>query len=144
MLTRYDYASNSSHQRVLNGMKAAASRTGKKESYWKRFRQLSSEQNKIIMKKGKKKRKSYSWLLRRGVCAILQCCKKARVSIWSPPSCSNSWRQGFAASSPRHLQKVLTSSWGGKNTFGKSSLTLPATGRRGEKERKKEAVERHV
>lgn len=39
-------------------MKAAASRTGKKVSYWKRFRQLSSEQNKIIMKKEKKKEKA--------------------------------------------------------------------------------------
>lgn len=60
------------------------------------------------------------------------------MSICSPPSCSSSWRQGFAVSSPRHLQEVLTSS--GRKKYLREKFSDPTSNgnKRREKERERE------
>lgn len=115
-------------------MKVASSRTGRKEvSYWKWPCQSSLKQNQMRITE-----RSYTWLLGGGLCAILHCCKKACMSIRAPLCCSNSSRQGSAASP---LPVCRNGEWG-KNTFRKSSPTLPAMGRRrGEKKRERKKTQ---
>lgn len=81
----------------------------------------------------------------RGVCAILHCCKKARVSIRSPLSCSKSLWQGFAASPTRRLQESTAKAGagqrpprGGKKYLREKFSNPTSNGKKKRRERERE------
>lgn len=88
------------------------------------------------------------------MCAILHCCKKARVSIRSPLRCSSSSRQGFAAAPTRRPQEAAAEAegpagagqrppqGGGKKYLREKFSNPTSDGKKKRREREKEDVGR--
>lgn len=101
-------------------MKAAASRTGKKRSYWKRPRQPPWEEDDRRVVRGKLR-----W---EEGCAVLHCWERAPKTLRSP------W-QGSRPS----REATTSSGWGAEK---KTSKTPPSTGKKKKKRREKEGERR--